>query len=349
MTDESLDPWFVKNVVCPVDRGPLERCSDRLVCANGHRYPVVEGVPVMLRTDVPSTIALAEASLQRAHGHGVDRRAPHLHLESLGISEDEKRGVLELTAQPRGVDPVVAYLIAATNGLMYRHLIGSLDSYPIPEMTLPRGQGQRLLDIGCSWGRWSIAADALGYDVIGIDPSLGAVMAARRVARQLGISNRYLVADARHVPFADGFFDATYSYSVLQHMSADDVSASLAEMGRLLRAGGRARVQMATRFGMRCMYHQARRRFRAPTGFEVRYWRLSALARLFSQHIGPARFEADCYFGIGLQAADSNLMTPGLRAVTTASEIVKSASRRVPVLIRVADSVFADALKTVTA
>ena len=42
-----------------------------------------------------------------------------------------------------------------------------------------RTGGTRLLDIGCSWGRWSLAAAARGYDAVGIDPSLGAIMAAR--------------------------------------------------------------------------------------------------------------------------------------------------------------------------
>ena len=100
------------------------------------------------------------------------------------------------------IDPVVAYLIAATNGLMYRHLIGRLESYPIPDIDLPPGEGRTLLDVGCSWGRWSLAAARLGYTVIGIDPSLGAVMAARRVARQLNLAATFLVGDARHLPFA---------------------------------------------------------------------------------------------------------------------------------------------------
>ena len=40
--------------------------------------------------------------------------------------------------------------------------------------------GSRLLDLGSSWGRWSIAAARKGYSVVGLDPSLGAVLAARR-------------------------------------------------------------------------------------------------------------------------------------------------------------------------
>jgi SAM-dependent methyltransferase/uncharacterized protein YbaR (Trm112 family) len=338
-----VDPWFAENLVCPIDRSRLDSESGALQCQQGHSYPVVDGTPVMLRADVPQTIGLADASLKRAAGLVVDQRAPDLHLESLGISDDEKAGVLELSRRSVAIDPVVAYLIAATNGLMYKHLIGHIDTYPIPELALRRGDGRRLIDVGCSWGRWSIAAARLGYQVLGVDPSLGAVMAAKRVASQLGIGNRYIVADARHLPLADDVADVTYSYSVLQHMSPDDASASIAEMGRVLKAGGLARVQMPTKYGVRCLYHQARRSFREARGFEVRYWTREALASMFSRHIGPPRFEVDCYFGIGLQKADAPLMTPALRRVLWASERLKSLSGTVRPLIAVADSVFVEA------
>ena len=340
----SIDPWFIANLACPVDRGPLAAVNGKLVCAHGHLYPVVDGVPVMLRQDVPTTITLADASWRRASGAAADDRAPDLYLESLGIDEDEKRGVLELAKHGGAIDPVVAYLVAATNGLMYKHLIGSLEQYPIPELTLPRGDGRRLLDVGCSWGRWSIAAARLGFEVIGIDPSLGAVMAARRVARQLGLPNRYIVADARYVPLPDSSIDVTYSYSVLQHFSPADAAGAVAEMGRVLKPGGLARVQMATRLGVRCLYHQTRRWFREARGFEVRYWTLGALRSLFRRHVGPARFEADCYFGIGLQQADAPMMTPSLRRLLWASERLKALSRRIRPLVGVADSVFVEAV-----
>ena len=59
-------------------------------------YPVVEGLPVLLRDDVEQTIGLARSSPDRASGRLIDQRAPELFLESLGISEEEKVGVLDL-------------------------------------------------------------------------------------------------------------------------------------------------------------------------------------------------------------------------------------------------------------
>lgn len=339
----TVDPWFAASLRCPIDRSRLSASHDNLVCDRGHRYPIVDGTPVMLRRDVPQTITLADASLKRASGELIDQRAPGLHLESLGISDTEKNGVVDLARGRTAIDPVVAYLVAATNGLMYEHLIGAIERYPIPELTLPQGDGRRLVDVGCSWGRWSIAAGRLGYDVLGVDPSLGAVMAAKRVAAELGLQNRYVVADARYLPIADDSVDVTYSYSVLQHLAPEHAADAIAEMGRVLRSGGVARVQMPTRYGVRCLYHQARRAFREARGFEVRYWTRGALESIFSRHIGPPRFEVDCYFGIGLQKADAPLMTPALRRVLWASERLKGMSVSVPALVACADSVFVEA------
>jgi SAM-dependent methyltransferase/uncharacterized protein YbaR (Trm112 family) len=339
-----IEPWWEENLACPVDHSTLRSAGEELVCANGHHFPVIDGVPVMLRPDVAPTISLADASWLRATQQTLDSRAPELYLESLGISEAEKIELLQLAHAGGPIDPVVAYLVAATNGLMYRHLIGKLDRYPIPNIPLQVGAGRRLLDVGCSWGRWSLAASARGYETVGVDPSLGAVMAARRVARQLGASTRFVVGDARHLPFPAASVDVVYSYSVLQHFSEPDAQLAVAEMGRLLRANGTAKVQMPTRFGIRCLYHQARRGFRAARAFEVRYRTLPELRQLFAS-VGPSRFEADCYFGIGLQASDAHLMTPGLRAITAASETLKRVSRRLPILTRIADSVFVESSK----
>ncbi|MFA5909847.1 MAG: methyltransferase domain-containing protein [Vicinamibacterales bacterium] len=334
-----IDRWFLDHLACPRDHHAVRLDGLQLVCDGGHRYPIVEGVPVMLLDDAAATIDVLPASLTAA----TDAIDPtNLYLSSLSLSDDERQGIAALARQGSPIDPAVTYLIAATNGLMYKHLIGRLDRYPIPHLPLPAGNGRRLLDVGCSWGRWTIAASQQGYEAVGIDPSLGAVMAARRAAAQLGRPTRYLVGDARHLPFRDATFDVVYSYSVIQHLSPPDARRSVTEMGRVLRRGGAAKVQMPTRFGLRCLYHQARRRFREPVNFEVRYWTLPELRRLFSVIDDDVRFEVDGYFGIGLQKADAPLMTPMLAAILRVSEALKASSHVVRPLVWVADSVFVE-------
>lgn len=342
----ALDPWFVENLVCPRDHAPLAIDAGTLGCRAGHRYPIVDGVPVMLLDDRAHTIDFMQASLDRArNATGGDPRAPELYLESLGISEDEKRGVVALASRGSRVDPVVAYLVAATNGLMYRNLIGALENYPIPEIRLPDGHGELLLDVGCSWGRWTIAAAQRGYQVVGVDPSLGAIMAARRVAASQHIAARFVVGDARVLPFRTALFDRVYSYSVIQHFSRTDAAAAVDEMARVLKAGGHAKVQMPSKLGIRCIYHQAQRRFREPAGFEVRYWSLPALSRMFGRLLQDVRVDVDGFFGIGLQPGDAHLMPVPLRITLAVSEALRAASGVVRPLVWVADSVFVEATK----
>src|SRR5215203_446084 len=112
-----VDKWFVENLVCPIDQQPLGLSSRTLVCPAGHAYPIVDGVPVMLVPGAARTIDVMNSSLDRVGSKGIDQRAPDLYLESLGINEEEKRGVIGLATIGSKIDPVVAYLVAATNGL----------------------------------------------------------------------------------------------------------------------------------------------------------------------------------------------------------------------------------------
>jgi SAM-dependent methyltransferase len=270
-----------------------------------------------------------------------------LYLESLGLSDDELEGIArQWHAGTSAIDPAVQYLVAATCGIAYKAAIGRLVEYPIPEIALPPGGGRRLLDIGCNWGRWSVAAARKGYRVIGVDPQLGAIMAARRVAKQLGLDIDYVCADARHLPFIAGAFDATFSYSVLQHFSRADCLQAVRDIGRVLHPGGVAKVQLANVLGMRSTYHLVRRGFRKTRAFEVRYYMPGELLGMFETYIGRARLHPDCFFGLGLQTTDAAFMGVTGRLALRASEVLKSAARVFAPLKNFADSVYVEAVKT---
>jgi SAM-dependent methyltransferase/uncharacterized protein YbaR (Trm112 family) len=281
MTD--IDPRYVQHLVDPVDKSKCSWTGQHLLSQSGRKYPVVDGVPVMLVPEIEQTMGIAAASVKRAHGDKsiIDTRAPQLYLETLGISEDEKRTLIGLLAAGSNqIDPVVLLIIGATSGYAYKHLIGNaaLAKYPIPTISLPKSDGGHLLDLGCNWGRWSMAAERAGYNVVGLDPSLGAVMAARRVANQLALNIKYVVGDGRLLPFAADTFDTVYSYSVIQHFSKADAQKTLDEVRRTLKRGGAAKIQMANKLGIRGLQHQARRRFREPGGFDVRYYTVPVLS-----------------------------------------------------------------------
>ena len=334
-------------LVCPRDHSLLQRASPgSLTCEHGHRYPVVDGVPVLLRDDVDQTMALASASMARAtHQSGaVDLRDPDLFLESLGISEAEKELAVEIARTGRNdIDPVVSVIVGATSGHSYRHLVGRLATYPIPDLRLPSADGKTLLDIGCNWGRWSVAAARKGYRVIGIDPSLGAIMAARRVARQLGVDIDYVVADARYLPFDHRTLDTAFSYSVLQHFAKSDALRAVSEIARVLKPSGHCLIQMAHTFGCRSLYHQMRRGFREGSRFEVRYWTIPQLRRALQEYFERSAISVHCYFGLGLETSNVNLMPRHLAWLISLSEGLRTLSARWPLLTYLADSLYVSA------
>jgi SAM-dependent methyltransferase/uncharacterized protein YbaR (Trm112 family) len=299
-------------LACPRDRAPLEREQDQLVCAEGHRYALVDGIPVLLLEDEAPTHAACEVSLAPA-------------------------------APPDDAEALVQDAIAATCGNLYRHLVGNVRRYPIPDIRLPEGRGLRFLEVGCNWGRWCVSAARRGYAVVGIDPSLLGIRAARRVAEQLGVDATYVVADSRHLPFADDAFDVVFSYSVFQHFTREDALGSFDEVGRTLRPGGLAMIQMANLFGARSLWNQLReRRFREPrTLFDVRYWTPRELRDELERRVGPTELAADGFFTLNPQMTDLELFPRRYRAVVRTSEALRRASERVPPLRYAADSLYA--------
>jgi SAM-dependent methyltransferase len=240
--------------------------------------------------------------------------------------------------------PVVRGILGATSGHLYYPIRNLIDHYPIPDIRLPAANdGETLLDIGCNWGRWCVAAARRGYKVVGIDPSFGALVVARRVLRQLGITDvTFACADSRYLPFQSDSFDAIFSYNVIQHFCKADAKIALTEIGRVLRSGGKSLIQMPSALGIRSLYHQARRGFREPQSFEVRYWLPRELLRVFDETIGSSHLSIDGFFGLGIQASDLPYFLPHHRLVVMTSEFLR---RRVRFMMPFADSLYVESTK----
>jgi SAM-dependent methyltransferase/uncharacterized protein YbaR (Trm112 family) len=318
------DEELLRLLVCPRDHQTLQEQEQHLVCPSGHRYAIVEGIPILLLPETQQTHIEGTRALQ------------------FGASGEATSAPLPDPA-PGEIDPFVQQVIAATNGLLYIRLVGKLTEYPIPYLRLPRGDGKRFLEIGCNWGRWCVAAARMGYRPIGIDPSLKGIRAARHVAQQLGVDAHYVVADGRYLPFADGTFDQVFSYSVLQHLSKDNARLTLQEVARALQPSGGFLAQMPNCFGIRCLYHQARRRFREGRDFDVRYWTPNELVSTFRAVFGSARIIVDGFFSLNAQISDVELLPWKYRTVVYASEALRRVSGVFSPLTYVADSLYVEA------
>jgi SAM-dependent methyltransferase len=325
-TSKDMDQWLLDHLACPRCRAGIVVDADGVTCARGHRYPVIDGIPIMLLDDVRQTHWGATSSIEQSQG-----AAP---LEPITDAD---------------VYDFVRAAVGATGGNLYVHLRGRLPRLPIPAIPFDVAPGARFLDIGCHWGRWCMAAARRGCRVVGIDPYLPAVRVAKAVARSLNLPAAFVVGDGRYLPFAASAFDVVHSFSVLQHFSEADVAQCATEIGRVLVDGGGARVQMAQRFGLLNIVQQARRRFRTPSQFEVRYWRGADLVDVFRHGVGSASLAPDSFLSLNAQATDLDLLQPHHRWIVGLSARLRNAAAAWPPLTQLADSVYVVADKPATA
>ena len=116
-------------------------------------------------------------------------------------------------------------------------------------------RGDKVLDLGCGFGRHAFEAARRGANVVALDAGrdevdgVAATFAAMVEAGELLDGSLHTAAvqgDALHLPFPDATFDRVICSEVLEHIP-DDVAA-MAELARVLRPGGTMAVTVP-RFG----------------------------------------------------------------------------------------------------
>lgn len=126
-----------------------------------------------------------------------------------------------------------------------RILLGSLHAGIADDIAAAAPDGARLLEVGCGPGHLSLRlASRKGLDVTGLDLDPAMIERARANSDRAG--NRgdrrpsFLVGDVASLPFAGDSFDLVVSTLSMHHWA--DPAAGVAEIGRVLRAGGRALI-----------------------------------------------------------------------------------------------------------
>ncbi len=150
--------------------------------------------------------------------------------------------------------------------------------------------GQRLLDLGCGFGRHSYAALKLGAEVTACDLGRAEVERVRDLAHLLRLEgdisattfSAAVQGNAVGLPFESNSFDRVIASEVLEHVADDE--AAFAELARVLIPGGRLAVTIPSWLGetvcwkLSSDYHAP-----AAPGGHVRIYRLRELRHKLEQ------------------------------------------------------------------
>lgn len=203
-----LQQWQMAILRCPFDRSRLSLQGEAIRCTDcGRTFPIVEGIPSFVTSDLAMSHAQEEWLSKRAEMQARD-------------------------AQARQYDHLLGLLLMSPveRRMTLRALRGKTVRFDM------------LAEIGCGTGRMLQHLATIAGTVIGVDFSLESLKLCRERMESLGRwdSTLLLHADACFLPLPDTTLDAVASCQLLEHLPSDRLRRQvLAEMARVLKPGGR--------------------------------------------------------------------------------------------------------------
>lgn len=163
------------------------------------------------------------------------------YLDLLGTSDDP--------AVPKNTGAIQAAWASPLGSMLYdnaqaisRRLISAWQ-HPVDWLDIP--PGGTALDVGSGPGNVTASlARAAAPDGLALGVDISEAMLARAVRAESGSHVGFIRADAQRLPFRDNTFDAVISLAVLQLIP--NPAATLAEMARVLRPGGKLAIMVPT-------------------------------------------------------------------------------------------------------
>ena len=323
MTSTYIDQWYLDNLVCPIDKSPLICENNQLHCLeHSHIYSIFRGIPIMLVDKYQKTNNL----------HG---------LRSINIVDGREKLRFDFKSELKigEIDPLVKNIIAETNSNFYAQASGKLKTYTIPDFPLSTKNKNLLLDIGCGWGRWCISANKSGFNTVGIDSCVESIMSAIRISKQLNIKSKYVVGDAKFLPFKKNLFDNCFSFSVFQHFIKEDVKKILDEINFTLKFEGICKIHMLNLYGLRSLSMLIKNFFKKHVYFQTDYWSPNDLINLFNNKIGDSKIIYISFF-TQAQYKDYYLFKPMHKLIFKISSVLNFIALKITFLRYFADNVY---------
>lgn len=161
---------------------------------------------------------------------------------------------------------------------------------------VPIAAGERVLDVACGTGQWTIPAARRGAVVTGVDIAENWLEQARQRAAAEGVDVRLDVGDAEELLYEDGAFDLVLS--LIGAMFAPRPERVAAELLRVCRPGGRIVMSNWT-----------------PEGF------VGAMFKLVARHVPPPDMPSPLLWGT--EEAARERLAPGAAELRTARRTMR--------------------------
>lgn len=97
--------------------------------------------------------------------------------------------------------------------------------------------GEKVLDLGCGTGNFSIKLAQKGCQITGIDISEPMLEKAAEKASNLNLAINFIKADALNLEFEANFFDSVFSMATIEFI--EDLEKLMQELKRVVKPGGK--------------------------------------------------------------------------------------------------------------
>jgi ubiquinone/menaquinone biosynthesis C-methylase UbiE len=182
---------------------------------------------------LPAVVALVPAHALILAGFAwIITRLRHNHSDSGGHAGDSSDGHSHVLHNPRAYDWLARTITLGGEGRFRRRTVD------LAELK----SGDAVLDVGCGTGTLLMeAAKRIGPSGVlhGVDRSPEMLAHARRKVDAQGIRAEFREGSSDRLTFAESSFDVVFCTLMLHHLPASMQVATVAEMRRVLRPGGR--------------------------------------------------------------------------------------------------------------
>lgn len=120
----------------------------------------------------------------------------------------------------------------------YKKYINTQYPYPFLEY-FKQFNVAKVCDVGCGFGKYSVAAGINGFEVYGMDISEHAIKMTKDIMDSFNLQYRdYKVCKITAICFGESMFDGVIAHAVIDHVTLADAKKSIMELSRVTKPEG---------------------------------------------------------------------------------------------------------------